>query len=186
MVQTLTVHSCTNKRNVAMFFFASFTYIGMHIFKLATMELWIWTSTSIQFCQWDLLHTSTHKSHHTTPFLKDEITKLQHNNFVMCNLKTQDQITKLQLKKCCVQLENSRSFIMHIHVSFVVCLNMLYAQVWSTVCHGVKQGIQWQHEVGGTGPTTWYGCFKAEANYAHEGEDVEGDRTFIGNRWWCT
>jgi len=135
--------------------------------------------------QWDLLHTSTHKSH-IIPFLKYEITKLQHNNFVMYNLKTQDQITKLQLKKCYVQLENSRSFIMHIRASFVVCLNMLYAQVWPTVCHGAKQGDQWQREVGGTGPTIWYGCFKAEANYAHEGEDVEGDWTFFGNRWWCT
>ncbi len=64
-------------------------------------------------------------------------------------------------------------------MSFVVCLNMLYAQVWSIVRHGAKQGDQWQHEVGGTGPTIWYGCFKAETHYAHEGEGVKGDRTFF-------
>jgi len=182
MVRTLT--SALMYQQQKWFFGGSFTYMGMHIFKLATMELWIWTSTSIQLCRWDLLHTYTKISYNS--FLKRQNHELQHNNFVMCNLKTQDQITKLQLKKCYVQLENSRSFIMHIQVLFVVCLNMLYAQVWSTVCHGAKQGDQWQHEVGGTGPTTWYGCFKAEPNYAHEGEDVEGDWTFFGNRWWCT
>jgi hypothetical protein len=167
------------------------------VFFLQVSHTWACTSSNWQ--QWSYESDININSILSMRYVAHFNTKILYNSFLK---RRNHKIATQQF--CHVQLENSRpshkiatqkmlcttwklkklhnehTCVVCCMLEHAICTSMIYSLPWSKTRRSMTtwNWRDWSNYL------IW--VFQSWSKYAHEGEDVEGDQTFFGNKWWCT